>query len=332
MSPIPSQAVRSLPIGHVSKLLSQISYPTSHILHLNWRYILKLTGFALVLTLLSLIVITAEASRRIVANLIVWDCPVPRRTPAEVGLANYQVVQIQPQSKQTLTGWYVPSQNGAAILLLQGHWMARDGMLPEAEILARHGYGVMLLDPHPCAGASVVHTMGQAEVEDVAKAIQFMQQQPDIVDGKIGMLGFSIGGVIAIESAARLQEIRAVVAEGNFHDLTTNITPRNASDTLVGGLVQWLIIFFYRYYTGLNPAVVKPIDSVAKISPRPILFIAGEGEAEANQTLAQFAAAGQPKELWLVPGVGHGGYGARWPEAYEQQLIEFFNKSLLEPK
>ena len=249
--------------------MSLISDPTSHISHLKWRSILKLTGFALILTLLSLIVITAEASRRIVANLIIWDCPVPSRTPAEVGLANYQVVQIQPQSKQTLTGWYVPSQNGAAILLLQGHWTARDGMLPEAEILARHGYGVMLLDPHPCAGSSVVHTMGQAEVEDVAKAIQFMQQQPDIVDGKIGMLGFSIGGVIAIESAARLQEIRAVVAEGNFHDLITNITPRSADNTLVGGLVQWLIIFFYRSYTGLNPALVKPIDSVAKISPAP---------------------------------------------------------------
>jgi pimeloyl-ACP methyl ester carboxylesterase len=246
-----------------------------------------------------------------------------------VGLNNYQVVQIRPQPDQTLTGWYVPSQNGAAILLLQGHWLARDGMLPEAEILARHGYGVMLLDPHPCAGSGVVHTMGQAEIADIVAAVKFMQQQPDIMGDTMGVLGFSMGGVLAVESAARLPEIRAVVAEGNFDDLTTNITPRGARDTLVGSLVQSFIVFFFRYYTGTDPASVRPINSVAKISPRPLLLIAGEHEAAANRTQAQFEAAGPPKELWLVPQVGHGGYGERWPEEYERRIVSFFNGYLL---
>lgn len=307
----------------------EITKPASSRPPLNWSYVFKLTGFAVVVVLLGALLIIAEASRRVVIGLTFWDCPAPSRTPADVGLTGYQEVHLQPQPGQTLTGWYVPSQNGAAVLLLQGHWTARDGMLPEAQILARHGYGIMLLDPHPCAGPGVLHTLGHAEIADVAAAIQFIRGQPDIAADKIGVLGFSIGGVIAVESAARLPEIRAVVAEGNFHDLTTHITPRGARDTLLGSLVQSFIVFFFRYYTGVDPASVRPIDSVAKISPRPLLFIAGEYEAEANQTQAQFEAAGPPKELWLVPQVGHGGYGDRWPEEYERRMVAFFDQNLL---
>ncbi|MCL4297760.1 MAG: prolyl oligopeptidase family serine peptidase [Anaerolineae bacterium] len=303
--------------------------PAFSLWNFKWSYILKLTAFAVIIILLGLTLMVAEISRRIVTGLTIWDCPVPSRTPADIGLTHYQTVQIQPQPGQTLTGWYLPSQNGAAVLLLQGHWTARDGMLPEAGILARHGYGIMLLDPHPCAGPGVVHTMGQAEIADIAAAVKFMRQQPDIIGDRMGVLGFSIGGVLAVESAARLPEIKGVVAEGNFDDLTTNITPRGARETLVGSLVQGFIVFFFRYYTGTDPALVRPIDSVAKISPRPLFFIAGEYEAEANRTQAQFEAAGQPKELWLVPQVGHGGYGDRWPEEYERRIAGFFNEHLL---
>jgi hypothetical protein len=97
----------------------------------------------------------------------------------------------------------------------------------------------------------------------------------------------------------------------------------------LGSLVQGFIVFFFRCYTGVDPASVRPIDSVAKISPRPLFFIAGEREAEANQTQAQFEAAGLPKELWLVPQVGHGGYGDRWPQEYERRIVDFFDQNFL---
>jgi len=281
--------------------------------------------------LLTFVLLTVEGSRRLVANLTVWDCPIPTQTPADVGIATYETTQIQLQPDQVLTAWYIPSQNGASVLLLQGHWAGRDGMLAEAQVLTRHGYGVMLLDPHPCAGPDVAHTMGYAEVSDVAAAVKFMRQRPDVIDSKIGVFGFSIGGVIAIESAARIPDIQAVIAEGNFDNLITNITPRVARGSVIGGLVQALVRFFYRRYTGVEPDQVKPIDSVAEISPRPILFIAGEGEIEANRTLAQYEAAGQPKEMWVVPEVAHGGYLQRWPEEYEDHVLNFFDRYLLNP-
>ncbi len=300
-----------------------------HLASRNWLYIVKLVSFVAVIILVVLLLVAMESSRRVVARLTRWDCPVPSHTPATVGLAQYEVVQIQLQPGQALTAWYVPSRNGAAVLLLQGHWTGRDGMLAEAEVLARNGYGVMLLDPHTCAGPNVTHTMGQAEINDVAAAVKFLRQRPDVTEGRVGVLGFSMGGVIALESAARIAEIRAVVAEGNFDELSPHITPHLTQNSFVQGLLQQFTVLFYRYYTGLDPNQVRPIESVARIAPRPLLLIAGEDEIEANRTLAQFEAAGHPKELWVVPEVGHGGYQQQWPVEYEQRVVEFLNRFLL---
>ena len=44
-----------------------------------------------------------------------------------------------------------------------------------------------------------------------------------------------------------------------------------------------------------------------------------------------FAAAGEPKELWIVPGAGHAGFAEVAPRAYAQHLIEFFSRALAAP-
>ena len=46
----------------------------------------------------------------------------------------------------TLSGWYVPSRNGAVVILLHGYGNNRAQMWPRAEPLARAGYGVLLYD------------------------------------------------------------------------------------------------------------------------------------------------------------------------------------------
>src|SRR4051794_15993395 len=43
-------------------------------------------------------------------------------------------------------GWWVPSRNGAAVLLAHGSWGTRADMLGEARALGRAGFGVMLFD------------------------------------------------------------------------------------------------------------------------------------------------------------------------------------------
>ena len=66
-------------------------------------------------------------------------------TPASAGLA-YQDVTLTTADGVRLAGWYVPSSNGAAVVLRHGAGSTRSNVLPEAEVLARHGFGVLLVD------------------------------------------------------------------------------------------------------------------------------------------------------------------------------------------
>ena len=45
-----------------------------------------------------------------------------------------------------LSGWYVPSRNGAAVVLLHGAGSTRSAVLPHAVVLADDGFGVLLYD------------------------------------------------------------------------------------------------------------------------------------------------------------------------------------------
>ncbi|WP_130511824.1 serine aminopeptidase domain-containing protein [Krasilnikovia cinnamomea] len=45
-----------------------------------------------------------------------------------------------------LSGWYVPVVNGAALVLRHGAGSTRTDTLPQAAVLARHGYGLLLVD------------------------------------------------------------------------------------------------------------------------------------------------------------------------------------------
>jgi uncharacterized protein len=140
-------------------------------------------------------------------------------------------------------------------------------------------------------------------------------------------LGFSEGCVTVIRGAARDDRIRATVAEGGFHNLAQNIL-HGRNVPLIRQLVEWQVATFFRLDTGVDPAAVSPVTDIGRISPRPVLLIYGEYEAERGGAELLYNAAQQPKELWIVPGAGHGGYIGVAPQEYEKRVVTFFDKAL----
>ena len=281
--------------------------------------------------------IGVEISRRYAHALAFPGCSGPHRTPAEVSVTDYREVTFSslgepPGSPQELRlgAWWLPAKNGAAVILLPGIGQARDGLIDEGAMLARHGYGVLLTESRSCVSPDQAFTAGYFEVYDVAGALAFVQAQPEVDPNRIGLLGFSSGGATAILSAAQLEDIRAVVAEGNFYNLGYDIINPGENNSLLASFYSHLILFFYRYYTGVDARLISPVDAVGQISPRPMLLIFGEHEAGSGRAREQYAAAGEPKSLWIVPGVGHGGYMQAWPEEYEARVTSFFHDALLQ--
>lgn len=288
--------------------------------------------WAALLTVLGVLGIGIEISRRYAYALAHPDCSGPHRSPLDVGVLDYQEVTFTPQGSTHTTrhtAWWLPSKNGAAVILVPGFGQSRDGLLDQGAMLARHGYGVLLIDPRYCASPGAVYSAGYNEVQDVAGALAFVQARPDVRSHRVGVLGYSVGGATAILSAAQLDDIQAVVSEGNFYNLGHDIANTGGDNSLLADFYYQVILFFYRFYTGVDAHLISPIDAIGDISPRPVLLIFGEREVATGRAHEQFAAAGEPKSLWVVPDVGHGGYIQTWPDEYESRVINFFDEALL---
>jgi fermentation-respiration switch protein FrsA (DUF1100 family) len=96
-------------------------------------------------------------------------------------------------------------------------------------------------------------------------------------------------------------------------------------------LLNPLIRAFAERETGLHLDMVRPVDEIRLISPRPVFIIQGLGDAMVPPDSAEllYAAAGEPRELWTEPGVPHLNMYAYYRARYTRRVIKFFDTYLL---
>jgi dienelactone hydrolase len=127
--------------------------------------------------------------------------------------------------------------------------------------------------------------------------LDFLLGRPEVDPGRIGVMGFSMGGVTAIRAAARHAQIAAIVAEGGYFNLGKHLAGNGATESIPMRALRYSIAAAYWLQVGENPWQVSPIDDLPAISPRAVLLIYGEGEIFNGLGDLQFSAAGEPKEL-----------------------------------
>ena len=129
--------------------------------------------------------------------------------------AAYQTVRFTASDGVRLEGWYRPSRNGAAVLLISGGGGNRRSTLRHARMLERNGYGVLVYDPRGSGNSEgTVNSYGWGWERDAAAALDVLARRSDVRPGRVGVLGLSTGADIAIDTAARRPDVRAVVADG----------------------------------------------------------------------------------------------------------------------
>jgi dipeptidyl aminopeptidase/acylaminoacyl peptidase len=255
-------------------------------------------------------------------NLLHPACPA-----SATAWPGFDSVTLTTTDGLELQGWWKPPHNGAVILLLGGLGANRDAMLPEAEVLAGHGYGVLTLDYRHCAGAAA--TVGYHETAELQAMRDFALSQPETE--WLGVLGFSVGGATAIRGAAHMHELQAVIAEGNYANFYDELTAAYGPPLSLQWQVQHLVIFFFRLRSGIDPRQINPIDDLPAIAPRPLLLIHGELEADRSRAQQQYDSASLPENanasLWIVPDAGHGDYRRLHQEEYDARIVVFFNEA-----
>jgi hypothetical protein len=232
-------------------------------------------------------------------------------------------VKIATSDGLELEATYVPSQNRAAMIVYGGAGRTKEGLM-----LARHGYGVLLLVPRG-QGTSEGDIVRWAGDTDLLAGAEYLQRRGDVDDARIGAIGFSVGGEQLLEAAARSTAIKAVVSEG----AGGRVGETDASGVLeplvdVSMLVMTTATTVFQNH-GPHP---RPEERIGLIAPRPVFLIyavPGIGEEDTRQPQF-YAAAGEPKAIWKVPGSKHTGGLEAQPAEYERRVIAFLDEALLQ--
>jgi uncharacterized protein len=251
----------------------------------------------------------------------------PRWEIQESSLAiPHEEVRIDASGGRTLSAWYVPSRNGAALLVGHGSGGSRERVLEEIRMLARNGYGVLAFDLFG-NGESSGHSNGLGDNAQPAvdAALDYLVRRPDVDPERIAAFGSSLGGEVLLEAAAREPRLRAVVSDGAARpeDKAEVMDPSVLEDAIGSWMVGTA-----RVMSGTQ-AAPSLIDVVPRIAPRPVLLIAaGSDPAEIPTNRRYREAAGPAAELYEIPDAGHTGGIMTHPKEYEARAISFLDRAL----
>jgi dienelactone hydrolase len=250
-------------------------------------------------------------------------------TPADRGLP-YSDVSIQASDGTELAAWYVPSTNGAAVVLLGGATNTRTDELDHAAVLASNGYGVLLLDArgHGDSDGDAMLWGWHGET-DVRAAVDYLASRDDVTAGRVAAVGMSMGAEEAIGAAGADPRLLAVVAEGaSARGARDEGDPARGIGGWLVRYIDWTTSHAADLMTSAEPPT-KLRDAIAAAAPRPVMIIAaGTQPAEIDAAHAFEAAAPGSVEVWIAPGAGHTKAYDTYPAAWEARVIAFLDNAL----
>jgi fermentation-respiration switch protein FrsA (DUF1100 family) len=199
------------------------------------------------------------------------------------------------------------------VVTLHGIGMTKEDIRPLAALLVPAGMAVLAYDAQyhgerkrdaESILSPLIYRSRDALVQTVVdgrRVVDYLLTRPEIDPQRIGLVGLSLGGILGGVLAGeepRFKAVALVVAGGGWGDILR--LSRNAAAVALRN-------------AGLEPAAaqaaldpVDPIHFVARIPPRPLLFINGRKDeiipVPASQALQALAAAPSTEVQWLEAG------------------------------
>ena len=210
---------------------------------------------------------------------------------------------------------HLPGDKDLGIVLAHGFaqsWQ-RPAVWKAATRLNKFG-GVVTFDFRGHGRSGGVSTVGDKEIKDVDVAVGYARE---LGYRHVATIGFSMGASTVLRHAGLIGQVDVVVSvsgPGRWHYRGTR--PMRlvhlAVEHRAGRIFTKAILKTRITNSKWDPVPLPPDGAAALIAPIPLLIVHGDKDEFFPVDHAEriYAAAGEPKELWIVPGFGHAERGS----------------------
>jgi pimeloyl-ACP methyl ester carboxylesterase len=230
----------------------------------------------------------------------------------------------------TLRGVFAGSGNRGCVLLLHGIGDTHFGMSGFSEALLAGGFRTLAPDSrgHGWSDDALV-TYGVRESRDVSTWIDWLQNQGCT---RIYGLGESLGSAVLLQSLARENRFRAVVADSAYFSFPGIAVdrlngmlpvPRLLGDVIAAPAVAGGLLYARLRY-GVDLTATSATDALRHTNT-PVLLI--DGLEDSHTPIAhsrRMAKANARVQLWEVAGANHCGAFGAGPIEFQRRVIEWF--------
>ncbi|MGZ3411509.1 MAG: alpha/beta hydrolase [Xanthobacteraceae bacterium] len=238
-----------------------------------------------------------------------------------------------------------PGEKRPAFVVLHGFGGNKEGEqgVWASKTLLEWGYVCLQIDFRGCGESEGVpaRIVPQEEVIDVQSAISFLEKRPDVDANRIALCGSSLGAAVAIVTAGTDSRVAAVISQGGWgsgpRKFAQQHPPPEKWNRFLGMMIEGvrhrentgksmmvsrfdivpvperlrdLVRKGHMEFTAETPLgmfLFHPENSIAAISPRPVLLLhaVGDSVTPSTESVELYKHAKPPVELHLIDGADH---------------------------
>ncbi|MDR0717267.1 MAG: alpha/beta fold hydrolase [Azoarcus sp.] len=248
-------------------------------------------------------------------RLFYW--PVPgsgQRTPENAAGLSFEEVYFTSKDGTRLHGWFIPAvgETRGVVLHVHGNGGHVSFNLDPVLWLPAEHYAVFMFDYRGYGLSGNETPNPQALMEDTRAAIAYLKNRQDVDASRLLIFAQSLGGNNAIAALAHggFDGIAGVVLDSTFYSYKTI-----ANDRFPGGGI--LVSDDY-----------SANRFIQRLAPIPLLLLHGDKDeiVPVEHSRKLFEAAGEPKQLIIIPGAVH--LEALFRPEIRGKMLEFFDACL----
>lgn len=263
-----------------------------------------------------------------------WTATHPPRyitnlTPKDLGWA-FEEVSLTTTDNIKLAAWMIPATNKSdkVVILLHGYPADKANLLQWSSFL-HQDFNLFFLDFRYFGNSQgQLTTIGFHEQKDLQTALDYLQNKGFT---KIGAMGFSLGGAVAMLTTSKDGRIKAIVSDSTFANIDHMGYAFYKPLLVLKYPLTFLTKLWAQIFLGINADEIAP-EKAAENLKIPILLIHSKKDQVIpfeNAIHIQKALSSNPKaEFFFLDEGTHGFLPANLQKQYQQKVVEFFNKNL----